>query len=265
MENKNILFKKIAYFDEQASMDLLLEKNSGVLETTVKKAKELAASLEVGGKAESPKLLNKLFNFNLSGNAKGTASNIAQTQIKSTILTEFLKLAADSSNLFFDETCSLEITDDSLAYIRSAGKYLKMFKSGENLGPELEGILNTIKIDDLDKILDQASGYYRMIGNYNGSQCIIRFNFEGIRNNYKLTDLPKMNLRIIGIKVGQTSTLDIGMESELDSFAANNESKTYDTFQTYRDINVIDSNETINSRTTLNRYSIIDALIAGVE
>lgn len=37
-DNQKILFKKIVYFDEQAAMDLLLERNDGILEKTVKKS-----------------------------------------------------------------------------------------------------------------------------------------------------------------------------------------------------------------------------------
>lgn len=265
MRNEKITLKKIVYFDEQAAMDLLLEKNDGVFEKTAQKAKELAASVEGDTKIQSPNLLERLFSFNLSGNAKGAASSIAQTQIKSTILTEFLNFAKSNPNFLFDEICSLEITDDSLAYIRSAGKYLRIFnpKVSGQLDPDLENVLSTVNIEDLDRILDQASGYYRMIGNYKQEQCIVRFNFEGIRNNYKLIDLPKMNLRIMGVKVGKTDNLDIGMESELTSFNNTNENVKYDNFQLYNHIDVIDNERGMSA--SLNHYNIIDALIAGVE
>lgn len=257
-DNKKISFKKIVYFDEQAAMDLLLEENDGILEKTAKKANKIAASVEGGVKVDSPKLLERLFSFNLSGNARGAASSIAQTQIKSTILTEFLTFAKKNSDLLFDEICSLEITDDSLAYIRSAGKYLKIFnlKGSSQINSDLESVLNAVNIDNLDRILDQASGYYRMIGNYKKKKCIVRFNFEGIRNNYKLTDLPKMNLRIMGVKVGETTSLDISIDSELNSF------NNTDDNSNYNDINVIDDQI---SPANLSHYDIIDALIAGVE
>lgn len=257
-DNQKILFKKIVYFDEQAAMDLLLERNDGILEKTVKKAKDLAASIEGGAKINSPKLLDRLFSFNLSGNAKGTVSSIAQTQIKSTLLTEFLSFANENSDFLFDEICSLEITDDSLAYIRSAGKYLKIFRpeGSSQIDSDLESVLSTVNVDNLDKILDQASGYYRMIGNYKKQKCIVRFNFEGIRNNYKLTDLPKMNLRIMGIKVGETTSLDISIDSELNSFNNTDDNSNYNY------INVIADQI---SPENLSHYDIIDALIAGVE
>lgn len=233
-DNKKISFKKIVYFDEQAAMDLLLEENDGILEKTAKKANKIAASVEGGVKVDSPKLLERLFSFNLSGNARGAASSIAQTQIKSTILTEFLTFAKKNSDLLFDEICSLEITDDSLAYIRSAGKYLKIFnlKGSSQINSDLESVLNAVNIDNLDRILDQASGYY------------------------KLTDLPKMNLRIMGVKVGETTSLDISIDSELNSF------NNTDDNSNYNDINVIDDQISLAN---LSHYDIIDALIAGVE
>lgn len=263
-DNQKIPFKKIVYFDEQAAMDLLLERNDGILEKTVEKAKDLAASIEGGAKINSPKLLDRLFSFNLSGNAKGTVSSIAQTQIKSTILTEFLSFANENSDFLFDKICSLEITDDSLAYIRSAGKYLKIFRPevSSQIDPDLESVLSTVNVDNLDKILDQASGYYRMIGNYKNQKCIVRFNFEGIRNNYKLTDLPKMKLRIMGVKVGETTSLDISIDSELNSFNNNDGNLESNGLDMYNDIDVIDSS---NLSTSLGHYDIIDALIAGVE
>src|SRR5699024_6071719 len=237
-----ISFKKIVYFDEQAATDLLLEKNEGELEETAKKAREITGEVEAGVKTNTPKFIEKLFNINLAGNAKGAASSIAQTQIKSTILTEFLKMVNTENNIFFNEICDLEITEDSLAYIRSAGKYLKMFnpKAGANLDPELANILTTINIDAIDKILDQASGYYKMISNNNGKKSIVRLNFEGIRNNYKLTDLTQMTLRIVGIKVGSTDTLDIGIGNELGT-SENLENE--ETHIAYTDIDVIDEDE----------------------
>lgn len=264
MSKNKISFRKIVYFDEQAATDLLLEKNNGQFTKIKEKAKEISGGAHV--EAGTSKFLEKFLNISLAGNARGSASSIAQTQIKSTILTDFLNI--DDPELF-DDTCSLKITDDSLAFMRSAGNFFKMFnlKSGtEFLSPELANILNTVNIDNIDKILDQASGYYRMIG-YSANKdeyFIVRFNFAGIRNNYKLTDLPQMKLRIIGVKVGSTNSLDISMESELGETVSESEVDEEDNrLSSYKDIDVIA--EQFKEETINKRYEIIDAIIAGVE
>ena len=60
----------------------------------------------------------------------------------------------------------------------------------------------------------------------------------------------------MGIKVGETTSLDISIDSELNSFNNTDDNSNYNY------INVIDDQI---SPENLSHYDIIDALIAGVE
>lgn len=258
---EKIFFKKIAYFDEQAATDLLLEKNGGFSEKTSNKIKEFSDGFKGETELSTPKLFN-LLKFNLSGNAKGELSNLAQTQIKSSILTDFLQLVSKDNLNFFNEDCSIKITDDSAAFIRSAGSFLKIFKNDPNISQDLTNILETVDLAKFEKILDHANGYYPVIGKTQDSeQLIIRFNFAGIRNNYKLIDLTKMNLRIIGIEVGNTNSLDISFGNELNSSEEQNDEASL------KNLYVMQSpiDDSYEESTVNMKYKIIDAIIAGVE
>ena len=48
---------------------------------------------------------------------------------------------------------------------------------------------------------------------------------NGMRNNYKLSDLTTMSVKLYGIKVGETEGMDIKLDSYLNKLSSQNESK----------------------------------------
>ena len=126
MTNKKTKFKKLVFFDEQAALDILDVEQGGSTERIVKGAKEFAAGVD--GSAQAGMGFFSSLKVKLSGNAKASVTNLIETQLKSTILTDFLTLI-DKKTVFVDiENYKLRLTDDSTAYFRTLFRYLRMVK-----------------------------------------------------------------------------------------------------------------------------------------
>lgn len=76
----------------------------------------------------------------------------------------------------------------------------------------------SIAIDRFDNSLRNAKGYYELIGvsSKQKTRVVFRFNLEAFRNNYKISDLTKMDLIIYAIKVGRITADKLDIQSELD-------------------------------------------------
>ncbi|MCI2171559.1 DUF6414 family protein [Schleiferilactobacillus perolens] len=271
-KQKNIEFKKLVFFDEQAALDLLTMTEGGSVENVIKKVKNIAASVEATGEAGVS--LWSALKIRISGNTKANVTDLAETQVKSTILTNFLELVeklknSDEVQLVDLKTTKLYLTDDSAAYFRTLSRYLRMVKDVNLLSEDMDTAeeqknvqtLRSFNLSNMDEILDEATGYYQFIGvttENETKESIIRFNYEGIRNNYKLTDLTKMDLRLIGIKVGNVGSLDISLTSDVLKSDENGEDYSGRDF-------IEENKKSDDDSETTKRYDVIDVVIAGVK
>ena len=128
----------------------------------------------------------------------------------------------------FDGTrISIEI--DSPAYYRSLTSVLGMVKNIQeinNLSDEEKAKFNGYEIKNIEKTLDKMSGYYALkCRKKNEEEIIVRFNINGMRNNYKLSDLATMSVKLYGIKVGETEGMDIKLDNYFNQLSSQNESK----------------------------------------
>ena len=78
---------------------------------------------------------------------------------------------------------------------------------------------------------------------------ILRFNISGLRNNYTLSDLTKMDIKLYGIKVGKIDSIDLSFNTMLDRLSRQNQSKIGIDFDAEQEDNMI---------------PIYDILVAGV-
>lgn len=258
----NNKFLKLVYFDEQAAVDFLEALNEG--DITEKITKKIEKYGGISGEANVSKGLFNFLKVGLSGNFGKNSNSLIETQISRTVFTEFVAKSSTNIALIKFDNMKLSIAKDSLTYYRNITPYLKMFTDLETVSKDdnLSG-LNHL---EMDKILDNAKGYYEFIGvDTTGKKYIIRFNINGMRNNYSLYDLVKMNLSIQGIKVGETNDLNLEFEHEINVMIQENEKKVNDVGADFNEEQTQDyqANDT-NGEDNNTKVDIIDVIIAGV-
>ncbi|MCF6165778.1 hypothetical protein LROSL1_0278 [Furfurilactobacillus rossiae] len=258
-----VAFKKLVYFDEQAALDILEMFDNGSTTEMIKTVTEKIAKASVSADAKVGVGILQSFKLRLSGNAKAGITNLVESQVKSTILSNFLTKYADHKSEFGltdVKSINLTLTESSAAYFRTLGRYMKMVKNFEGIDaditPEEIKSLKSVDFSDFDVVMDEATGYYQFIGEdlENNTKAIYRFNFEGIRNNYKLTDLTLMNLRVIGVKVGQVESLNIDLGDDVLIKTSDEEYGGQDIFDEQED----------KLKNGDVKYDVIDVLISGV-
>lgn len=255
-------FLKLAYFDEQAAVDFLERLNEG--EITEKLTKKVEKYMDVGGEGNVGKGFFNIFKLGLSGNFGRNSNSLIETQISRTVFTEFMNRSEDNTDLVKFKNMKLTIAKESLTYYRNIVPYLKLFTNLETVSDDKS--LVSLNHLEMDRILDNAKGYYEFIGtDVDQKEYIIRFNINGMRNNYSLYDLVKMNLSIQGIKVGETDDINLDFQHEIDVMIQDIDKETpviganFNEEQTEID----ESTEETLSKNNLN-FDIIDVIIAGV-
>ena len=98
--------------------------------------------------------------------------------------------------------------------------------------------------------MDRLSGYYEIKGiSSESNESVFRFNISGLRNNYTLSDLTKMDVKLYGIKVGEVDSIDLSFNTMIDRLSNQRQS------QLGADFDEEQNNEKI---------PIYDVLVAGV-
>lgn len=246
-------FGKIVYFDEQAAVDLLELEKEGMESVVIKKLNETAAQVEAGAS------VNKgIFNFarlKLSGNASHQKNNIIETQITSTLISSFMDIIKTNQKITKLEDHQLIIPKDSSAYFRNLVPILHMIddiNKLNTLSAEDKENFSGINIKGIEDTLDSLSGYYDLLCICkNGKKKIVRFNIAGLRNNYNLNDLTKMDLTLFGVKVGESLDTNLEFEHQIDNMTT-----PHNTTKTGLDFD--------EEQTTQITYEIIDVILAGV-
>ncbi|MCM3576433.1 DUF6414 family protein [Mesobacillus subterraneus] len=222
---------KVVYFDEASALDTLDQLNSGRLQEITKemvnKANELSSSMDVEGKAGTG--LFSIFKIGFGMDAKGQfsrkGSNILTTTITNTILTSFSKLLKEKKQKgTFEELqgYKLSIVPETFTFLKTLTPFIKVYSNSADtivVNPE-QGNNDPLSENNLDyslfdDVIANAKGYYELLATRGTEHKIVRFNLDGLRNNYKLTDLQKMNLVIYGIKVGQCTLESLNYKYEI--------------------------------------------------
>lgn len=210
--------RKVVYLDEQAVVDFLELTNKGDESIVMKKISETMGNIETEGSIG--KSFFGLAKLKLTGNASHKKNNIIETQISSTLISNFIQLSKNDNYLIYIENAKLVISKDSPAYFRNLSPILQMIEDinkVKTLNSEEKNSFSGIDIKKIETTLDTLSGYYDLICYCeDGTNKILRFNIDGLRNNYTLNDLTKMNLKIVGVKVGELNELDINFSTQMD-------------------------------------------------
>ncbi|PCD04924.1 hypothetical protein CMV16_26345 [Peribacillus simplex] len=257
---------KVVYFDEASALDTLDQLNSGRLQQITKemvdKANELSGSMEVEGKVGTG--LFSIFKIGFGMDTKGQfsrkGSNILTTTITNTILTNFLRLLKEQrKESTFEELqdYKLSIVQDTFTFFKTLTPFIKVYSNSADMivvNPE-QGNNNPLSENNLDyslldDVIANAKGYYELLATNGAERKIVRFNLEGLRNNYKLTDLQKMNLIIYGIKVGQCTLESLNYKYEIGDETPMEENTGFDALR---------GNE------PKEELEIIDVILAGIK
>ena len=255
-------FLKLAYFDEQAAVDFLERLDEG--DITEKLTKKVEKYMDVGAEGNAGKGYFNIFKLGLSGNFGRNSNSLIETQISRTVFTEFMKRSEDNKDLAKFINMNLTIAKDSLTYYRNIVPYLKLFTNLETVSDD-KSLLGLNHLE-MDRILDNAKGYYEFIGTGEDQRkYIIRFNINGMRNNYSLYDLVKMNLSIQGIKVGETDDINLDFQHEINVMIQETDKETPEVGANFNE----EQNETDNFNEEKlpknnHKIDIIDVIIAGV-
>lgn len=260
MANK---FSKLVYFDEQAAVDFLESFNEGDITEKITKKVEKYGGIE--GEGSFGKGFFDFFKVGLSGNFGRSSNSLIETQISRTVFTEFMGKSQEEDLIVFDKM-KLSIVKDSLTYFRNITPYLKLFTDLDSISEDES--LSGLNHLEMDKILDNAKGYYEFIGtdekDENKRKYIIRFNINGMRNNYSLYDLVKMDLSIQGIKVGETNDSNLEFEHEISVMIQKNEVESDNIGLDFNEEQIDEENNTESSSNVKDTIDIIDVIIAGV-
>lgn len=228
-ERENKLLK-IVYFDEGSATDYMQVANGGSMESVMELVREDESSADAGAKAKASartKLINVLAGLDASAGVEGglrssfSSATVAKSILSSTVLTDFLEAAEEagkgSINRFINYT--IEQIPGSVSSISLFTPYFAMFRSGQNFSA---GDFD-ISIDKLDNALCKAKGYLDFYGCPNDGddhakdrkKIVLRFNRSALKNNYRPTDLLKMDLMLYAVRVGSCSAIDLMANREL--------------------------------------------------
>lgn len=222
---------KIVYLDEQAIFDFLELYQDGVQSEIIKKISETM----VGSEADTHIGVSFLARLKVgfSGNASFQRSGVIESQITSTLLSNFKKIITQEKNQDSKIEClnniKLYIEKDSPAFYRNITPVLDMIKDINELSNASASDKNNFKgieIRNIERTLDKLSGYYEIKGiDENKQEMIVRFNITGLRNNYTLSDLTKMNIKLYGIQVGVVNSIDLKFDTLIDRLSNHNTSE----------------------------------------
>lgn len=216
-KTKPVNLKKIIYFDEESANDLILLVKGGVAVHTEKGSSSVQGSASAGAQAKVGHSFNLIdflkssFQADVSGSISTNQERLITQIITNTTLTDFINLDAKSTGVEIFKSETAYPYKNSLSYIKLLTPYMQMTDKQIEAG---EFNINTSKMDE---VLEKAKGYYEMlIGNSEEERKILRFNIKAFKNNYGLSELPKMCLDYYAVKVGKMSInkLNINMEFE---------------------------------------------------
>lgn len=222
MENDIV---KLVYFDEGSATDFIQIKNDGALSSIMTLLDEGSTTGGAGATAKAgtkPKVLKALLGLDMSASVEGSidtsfnSGTVAKSIISNTMLTDFL--AAVSSKEKEENPITefvglhIEQIPGSLSSMALFTPYFSMFRTGQGIAA---GDLD-ISLDKLDSTLSKAKGYLEFFGRRDGEeQVILRFNSTAFKNNYRPSDLLKMNLKLYAVRVGGSKVEDLVADKEL--------------------------------------------------
>ena len=268
-------FIKIVYFDESSVTDFMQIIAGGILKKTTEFITNIGNEVEGKVSAEAgigteTKGLAKFFSylsgakFNVSAKAEASANysqdRIAKNILENTLLADFIDLIKSDNKRaaknkrcagvkIFDNLCVFPLLN-SFSFLRLAAPFFTMVDGNFDI-PSDDGNILTLNISKIEDAISKGRGYYEFIALYEDKEIILRFNNSAFRNNYTMSDLPKMLLTFHAVYVGKVEKSKLQIEKEFE-FGTNN--------LTRADYSQLSQTERINN----DELDVYDVLLAGV-
>ena len=264
-KNNRIAMQKIIYFDEESITDYVQIVEGGKMEKTTELLSKTEETLDGKTKASGTAGISGVFKAilgletkieaNLELGSSLNTNKMAKNILKNTILTDFINiLEKEDSSIENFKNYKIFVEKDSLSYIVMISPYMTMLGKGNGIkAGEFD-----LFIDKIDNAVKSGKGYFEFVGEKDKNKVILRFNINAFKNNYKISDLLKMNLSIYAIKVGTTTLEKLNINNELNldekiTIGKDNPSYVEETEN---------NSEQDDKKRELNVY---DVLLAGVE
>lgn len=265
--DKKISIQKIIYFDEESITDYVQIVEGGKMEKTTELLNETEANLDTRTKTSASAGISGVFKAILGLESKieanlelGTTLNtnkMAKNILKNTILTDFINiLEKGNSSIENFKDYKIFVEKDSLSYIVMISPYMTMLgKSNGIKAGEFD-----LFIDKIDNAVKSGKGYFEFVGEKEDKKVILRFNINAFKNNYKISDLLKMNLSIYAIKVGTTTLEKLNINNELnldDKITIGKDNPSY--------VEENNNDDEYVKKDKKKELDVYDVLLAGVE
>ena len=230
-------FVKIIYFDEAFVADYMQIRAGGELKKTTEFVSNVSTEMKSNSEGNveistEKKGLAKLFSF-LSGisfkaetggeiDLSRKKDKIAKNILENTLLADFVTLLDGDKKRIKNKKCvGIEVFPDitvypevnSFSYLMLIAPFLQMIDGKITIDSRM-GENYLLDISKIEEAINRGRGYYEFIANINGTEKILRFNLQAFRNNYTMSDLPKMQLTYYAVKVGKISKKDLQVENE---------------------------------------------------
>lgn len=217
---------KLVYFDEGSATDFIQIESGGELSNVMTLLEEDGSSGKVGANGKigiKAKALKALLGLDMSAGVEGSvdtsfnSGTIVKSIISNTMLTDFLNAVKPdkdkNSPIIEFSDLRIEQIPGSLSSMALLTPYLTMLRTGQGVSA---GDMD-ISLDKLDSTISKAKGYLEFFGCQTGSAAtlILRFNSTAFKNNYRPSDLLKMDLKLYAVKVGKVHVEDLVADKEL--------------------------------------------------
>jgi len=233
-------FVKIVYFDESSVSDFMQIVAGGELKKTTEFISSVNAEAQSVVNANASvgtdeKGLPKLFSFlsgfkaNVSVEAGADISykkdRIVKNILENTLLVDFIDLLrSDSRRKQENQLCrSITVFDEmvvypepnSFSFLMLTAPFFTMIDGQVPIDSNNGDTIN-VDISKIEGAMEKGRGYYEFISEYKDREIILRFNSSAFRNNYTMSDLPKMALTFYAINVGKITKNKLQIEKEFE-------------------------------------------------
>lgn len=241
-------FVKVIYFDESTVADFMQIISGGELKKTTEFISSVNTDVGAGSEIKAeidtdkkgvPKLFSFLSGITLNASAKGNADinrkgeKIAKNILENTLLADFLDLIGRDerkkeknkvcSSIKLFENLTLHPEKNSFSFLMLAAPFFTMLNGNVPI-PNADGNDFNLDVSKIEEAIARGRGYYEFVSIIDEKELIFRFNSSAFRNNYTMSDLPKMQLSLYAIYVGKTDKKRLDISNEF-QFGSQNKSR----------------------------------------
>ena len=232
-------FVKVIYFDEGTAADYMQITSGGELKKTTEfitdvtgdAGSEAKAEVNVNTKGKGlPTLFKALTGIGFEATVEGHAGveakkgKIAKTILENTLLADFVELIDTDSKKKKEENknhtaikqfecVKLYPQVNSFTYFMLMAPFFTMIDGNVPINGD-NGEKFTLDVSKIEAAISRGRGYYEFVTTINKKEVIFRFSSTAFRNNYTLSDIPKMELSLYAVSVGSIDRkkLDLTVE-----------------------------------------------------